>query len=495
MKFQFKTSSPEKLSVQTLVLGVFDQAPLSGASAICNKACGDILNTVIARGDLVQKPGETLLIPALPGIAADRVLLLSLGQMEQWNEQKCRTTLHALTRTLKKLPYGSVGLVLEDFIPAKSNLSWAAQNIGQIFVENTYQFTAPWHEEQAPTQGTSELIILSKSKTPAPLEKAVLRGQAIAEGINLTKNLGNLPGNICTPSYLARTAQKLGKAYKFKVETFNRDEIKKIGMDAFLSVARGTAEEPQFIVMQYNGAKAKDAPVVLVGKGITFDSGGISLKPGPEMDEMKFDMCGAASVLGCFKMLGELKPNINVIGLIPATENLPDGHASKPGDIVQSLSGQTIEILNTDAEGRLILCDVLTYAERFKPACVIDIATLTGACVIALGRIPSGLLANDETLAQALLNSSNATGDRAWQLPLWEEYQDLLKSNFADMANIGGRYGGAITAAAFLSRFTKAYPWAHLDIAGTAWISGDAKGATGRPVSLLSHFLLERANY
>ena len=318
-------------------------------------------------------------------------------------------------------------------------------------------------------------------------------GQAVATGMALAKDLGNLPGNLCTPTHLADTAVALGKQYAFDVEVLERADMEKLGMGSFLSVARGSHQPPKFIVMHYKAGKAKAKPVVLVGKGITFDTGGISLKPAAEMDEMKYDMCGAASVLGTFKAVAQMGLPINLVGLIPTTENMPGGGATKPGDVVTSMSGQTIEVLNTDAEGRLILCDALTYAERFKPECVIDIATLTGACVVALGKIPSGLLANDDDLAAEILKRGTESGDRAWQLPLWDEYQDLLKSNFADMGNIGGRYAGTITAACFLSRFTKAYKWAHLDIAGTAWVSGDAKGATGRPVPLLSEFLISRA--
>ena len=325
------------------------------------------------------------------------------------------------------------------------------------------------------------------------LDTAALQGHAIAAGMALAKDLGNLPGNICTPSHLAETAEALGKQYKFDVEVLERADMEKLGMGSFLSVARGSHQPPKFIVMNYKGGKAKARPIVLVGKGITFDTGGISLKPAAEMDEMKFDMCGAASVLGTFKAIAQMGLPINVVGLVPTTENMPGGGATKPGDVVTSMSGQTIEVLNTDAEGRLILCDALTYAERFKPECVIDIATLTGACVVALGKIPSGLLANDDELAAEILRRGTESGDRAWQLPLWDEYQELLKSNFADMGNIGGRYAGTITAACFLSRFAKAYKWAHLDIAGTAWVSGDAKGATGRPVPLLSSFLIGRA--
>jgi len=309
----------------------------------------------------------------------------------------------------------------------------------------------------------------------------------------LTKDLGNLAPNICTPAYLAKQAKDLAKSHKLKVTVLEEKDMEKLGMGSLLSVAQGSEQPAKLIVLEYQGLSKKDNPIVLVGKGVTFDTGGISLKPAAEMDEMKFDMSGAASVLGTLQAVAEMKLPVNVVGIIPATENMPSGKATKPGDVVTSLSGQTIEVLNTDAEGRLILCDALTYAERYNPKVVIDIATLTGACVIALGNFTTGLLSNDDKLAQALLAAGEHAGDRAWQLPLWDEYQDLLKSNFADIANIGGRAAGTITAACFLSRFTKKYRWAHLDIAGTAWKSGKEKGSTGRPVPLLTQFLIDQS--
>ena len=311
--------------------------------------------------------------------------------------------------------------------------------------------------------------------------------------MRLTKDLGNLPGNICTPSYLADEAKKLGKSHKLSVEVLERAAMEKLGMHSLLSVACGSRQPPKFIIIQHRGGSANVKPIVLVGKGITFDSGGISRSPGRKREERKYDRSGAAGVIGTLKAAAMRKLPLNITGVIPASENLPDGNASKPGDIVTSMSGQTIEILNTDAEGRLILCDALTYVERFDPACVVDVATLTGACVISLGHVASGLLANNDGLAGELLDAGQTAGDRAWQLPLWEDYQEQLHSNFADMANIGGRAAGSITAACFLARFTKKYAWAHLDIAGTAWRSGKEKGSTGRPVPLLVHFLLSRA--
>jgi len=336
-------------------------------------------------------------------------------------------------------------------------------------------------------------LVASKSQATA-IANGLRQGQAIAAGVGMAREFANRPGNHATPSYLASEAKKLGKQYGFKVEVFDRKQIKNIGMGSFLAVAQGSDEPPRFIVMQYHGSAKTKAPIVLVGKGITFDSGGISLKPGAEMDEMKFDMGGAASVLGTMRAIGEMRPRVNVVALIPSCENMPGGRSVKPGDVVTSLSGQTIEILNTDAEGRLILCDALTYAERFKPAAVVDIATLTGACVIALGHHNSGLFSNDDALAGELLAASRSALDPAWRMPLDEEYDEGLKSHFADMANIGSRAGGAITAAKFLQRYAAKYPWAHLDVAGTAWKSGAAKGATGRPVALLTHFVLARGD-
>ena len=329
--------------------------------------------------------------------------------------------------------------------------------------------------------------------TSRAVQRGLARGQAVANGVELARECANRPANHCTPSYLADQAKKLAKDHDLKLEVLDRKAVEKLGMGSFLAVAQGSEEPLRFIVARYDGAPKTQAPVVLVGKGITFDTGGISIKPAADMDEMKYDMGGAASVLGTLRAIAELKPKLNLVCIIPTCENMPSGRAVKPGDVVTSLSGQTIEILNTDAEGRLILCDALTYAERFKPAVVVDVATLTGACVIALGNHNSGLFTADDALAEQLLAASRESLDPAWRMPLDEEYDEALKSNFADMGNVGGRAGGAITAAMFLRRFTGKYRWAHLDIAGTAWKSGAAKGSTGRPVPLLTHFVLSQA--
>jgi leucyl aminopeptidase len=338
-----------------------------------------------------------------------------------------------------------------------------------------------------------KLAVGLTKKPAAAVGRALECGAALAGGMSLAKDLGNLPSNICTPSYLAKQAEELAREYKLKCQVFEEKDMQKLGMGALLAVTKGSREPAKLVVLQYQGASKKDRPVVLVGKGITFDTGGISLKPSAEMDEMKYDMSGAGSVLGTIKAVAEMRLAINVVGIIPTCENMPGGNATKPGDVVTSMSGQTIEILNTDAEGRLILCDALTYAERFDPAAVVDIATLTGACVIALGHVATGLYANDDQLAEELLSAGKVAWDRAWQMPLWDDYQEQIKSPFADMANIGGRPAGSVTAACFLARYAKKYKWAHLDIAGTAWRSGKDKGSTARPVPLLTAFLMGRA--
>jgi leucyl aminopeptidase len=495
VEFTIKTGAPEKLKTGCIVVGVMDGKALTPAAASLDKAAQGVIGAVLERGDLDSKAGTTLMLHALPGLPCPRVLLVSMGKSGELSEKAYRDAVAAAAKVLAAGRTEDAGFCLADVeVPGRST-AWAVQVAARSLADATYRFQAPKSAKDNGDKpaGASKITLLTRHKVSARLEAAIQRGQAVAEGMALAKDLGNLPANVCTPGYLADTARKLAKEFKLKVEVLEREDVAKLGMGSFLSVAQGAHEPPKFIVVQYKGGKAKEAPVVLVGKGITFDTGGISIKPSAEMDEMKYDMCGAASVLGTLKAVARMGLPLNVVGIVPATENMPGGGATRPGDVVTSMSGQTIEVLNTDAEGRLVLCDALTYAERFKPACVIDIATLTGACVVALGKIPSGLLANDDALAAELVARGNDAGDRVWQLPLWEEYQDLLKSNFADMANIGGRYAGTITAACFLARYTKAYKWAHLDIAGTAWVSGDAKGATGRPVPLLAEFLIARS--
>jgi leucyl aminopeptidase len=493
MEFSIKSGSPEKQRSACVVVGVFEPRKLTLPGEILNKASNQYISDLLRRGDLEGKPGTTLLLHNVPGTLPDRILLVGLGKEKEFREKEFRTAVATAVRTLNEIGAFDATLTLTELAVKKRDLPWRIRQTVLIVAETLYrfdQFKSTKNEVRRPLR---KLTLAVESRTDlTAAETALAQGQAIAAGMNLTKDLGNLPGNICTPSYLAEQATTLGKESRLEIEVLERQDMERLGMGALLSVARGSHQPPKLITLKHNGGKADDKPVVLVGKGITFDTGGISLKPGPEMDEMKYDMCGAASVLGVMKAIDRMDLPLNVIGIIPSTENMPGGNASRPGDIVTSMSGQTIEILNTDAEGRLILCDALTYAEQYNPAVVIDIATLTGACVIALGHVASGLLANDDTLARDLLHAGQDAYDRAWQLPLWEDYQEQLKSPFADMANIGGRAAGTITAACFLARYTKKYPWAHLDIAGTAWKSGDKKGATGRPVPLLTHYLLSR---
>ncbi|MPW17487.1 leucyl aminopeptidase [Paraburkholderia sp. CNPSo 3157] len=476
-----------------IVIGVFESQTLSGAALEIDAATKGLLTRIVKAGDMDGKIGSTVFLHEVQGIGASRVLLVGLGKQDAFTQKAYGDAVRAAWRAILGTKVAQVTFTLAQAPVKERSADWAVRAAILALRELTYKFT---HMKSKPDNGARALkrIVFSVDAADEKLAKvASKQGVALANGMDLTKDLGNLPGNVCTPTYLANAAKKLGKDWKLKVEVLGQKQLEALKMGSLLSVTKGSIEPPQFIVLQHQGGSAKAAPVVLVGKGITFDTGGISLKPGDSMDEMKYDMCGAGSVLGTMRAVAEMGLKLNVVGIIPTCENMPAGNATKPGDIVTSMKGLTIEVLNTDAEGRLILCDALTYAERFKPAAVIDIATLTGACIIALGHHNSGLFSKDDVLAGELLDASKEAGDPAWRLPLDDEYQEQLKSNFADIANIGGRPAGSVTAACFLSRFTDAYPWAHLDIAGTAWKSGAAKGATGRPVPLLSQFLIDRA--
>lgn len=451
-----------------------DQVLTSGQDPIAA-----LVRAAVQHGDFERKPGDVLSLYAHPGIKARHLVIVCVAAA---TPAHIRGAMLAAWGALKSAKIKRMGLHSAAELTPKM-LSVAASTLADA----TYSYTTTLSKPKA---RTLKQVVFSADVVTSELRGALAQAQALIVGVETAKEWANRPANHCTPVMLADAAKSIAKGPAFKCEVLGPKEVTKLGMGAFLAVARGSAEPLRFIVMRYNGAAATQAPVVLVGKGITFDTGGISIKPAPEMDEMKYDMCGAASVLGVFKALGELKPAINVVGLIPATENMPDGLAVKPGDVVTSMSGQTIEILNTDAEGRLVLCDALTYAERFKPQAVIDIATLTGACVIALGAVRSGLFSSNDALAQSLQTAGDACGDVCWRMPLDDDYAEGLKSRFADVANVAGRLAGSVTAAKFLQRFASRYPWAHLDIAGTAWRSGAAKGATGRPVALLMHYLL-----
>jgi leucyl aminopeptidase len=498
LELTVENSRPSTHKSDMMVVGVFADGTLTPAAEMINAASKGRLTALMKRGDLEDKPGSSLLLYDLPGTASQRVLLISLGARDKLDDKNFREALAGAAKALATSKAHVAAITLAENgieVPGRS-LAWRVQEAARILADGAYRFDAPTvktNRDQPP--GARTVALLTGGDVTPEIEAAARRGQAIADGMALTKDLGNLPANICTPAFLAEVAKEMGKEFHLDVDVLERADMAKLGMGSALSVGRGSEQPCKFIVVHYKGGDGNAKPVVLVGKGVTFDTGGISLKPGADLDMMKYDMCGAAAVLGALRTAAGLKLKTNLVGIVAAVENMPGGNASRPGDVVTSMSGQTIEILNTDAEGRLVLCDALTYAERFEPTCVIDVATLTGACVIALGNQTSGLYANDDKLGDELFDCGMATGDRAWRMPLWDEYQEQLKSNFADMSNLGGRPAGSVTAACFLSRFTKAYPWAHLDIAGTAYVGGDAKGATGRPVPLLSEFLLRRSSH
>ncbi len=494
MEFSIKSGSPEKQRSGCVVVGIYDARKLSPSALAIDGASRHYINEVLRRGDHDGKLGSTLLLHKVPHVSADRVLLVGLGRERDFGEAAYRSALAAAVRALRTTGASEATICLTELALKRRDTAWKVEHAVLAVSEGFYRFDRMKSKPPESKRALRKVTLhVSKRAEIAEGEVALARGQAIAEGMTLTKDLGNLPANICTPTYLAEQAVELGKRHGMKVEILEQKDLEKLGMGSFLAVARGSRQPPKLIVMEYHGAKRAAPPVALVGKGVTFDTGGISIKPAAEMDEMKFDMCGAASVFGTMKAIALMRLPLNVVGVVPATENMPDGNAVKPGDIVTTMSGQTVEILNTDAEGRLILCDALTYVEKYKPAVVVDIATLTGAMGIALGHVATGVFSNSDPLAREILAAGETSWDRAWHMPLWDDYQEGLKSNFADFPNIASRAGGSITAACFLSRFTKAYPWAHLDIAGTAWKSGAEKGATGRPVALLSHFLLKRA--
>src|SRR5688572_7439245 len=486
-----QSTTPATHEADAIVVGAFADGTLSNAAQAIDAASKGKLATLIERGDLAEKPGASIMLYDLPGVSAQRVLLVSLGPRASFGERAFRDALAGAADALLDGKAKNVAVALAVDVPGRS-LAWRLQLASRVLADGCYRFNAPKGNGEFDRGARKVELLIADELTPE-LSACAVRGTAIAEGMALARDLGNLPGNICTPSYLADTARAIGEKHNFKVDVLERADMEKLGMGSALSVGRASDEPCKFIVTHYKGGSNGAKPIVLVGKGVTFDTGGISLKPGADLDEMKFDMCGAATVLGAVKTAASLELPINLIGIVPAVENMPGGNATKPGDVVTSMSGQTIEILNTDAEGRLILCDALTYAERFDPDCVIDVATLTGACVIALGSVASGLYANDDDLGDELLDCGDETGDRAWRLPLWDDYFEQLQSNFADMSNLGGRPAGSVTAAVFLSRYARKYKWAHLDIAGTSSRSGKAKGSTGRPVPLLSEFLLRRS--
>lgn len=496
MELVVKSVAAASLKTATLVLPVGEGRKLGASAKAVDDAAKGALSAVLKRGDIAGKVGQTLLLQGIAGLKAERVLLVGTGKDESLGDRSWRKIANAILGALKGLNGADAVLALDDVAVASRDAHYGKiRLLAETLLDGEYVFDR-FKSQKAEPRALKKVTLLADKAGLADTERAVKHAVAITSGMHFTRDLGNLPPNLCHPTFLAEEAKNLGKAFKgLKVEVLDEKKIKDLGMGAFYAVGQGSDQPPRLIVMNYQGAKKSDKPFVLVGKGITFDTGGISLKPGAGMDEMKFDMCGAASVFGTLRAVLELQLPINLVCLLACAENMPSGGATRPGDIVTTMSGQTVEILNTDAEGRLVLCDTLTYAERFKPQAVIDIATLTGACIVALGSHTSGLMGNSEALVEQLLDAGKRADDRAWQLPLFDEYQEQLDSPFADIANIGGPKAGTITAGCFLSRFAKAYDWAHLDIAGTAWISGGKdKGATGRPVPLLTQYLLDRAN-
>jgi len=492
VEFSIKQSSSEKQRSGCVVVGVYEGGKLSPAAQALDKAAAHRLSDLIARGDMDGKTGSALMLHNVANIAAERVLLVGLGKAAEFAARQFLDALRAAFGALQKTASKDAALYLSDLAVKDRDEAWRIKQTVLIAAESGYRCDQ-LKSKPAAAPALRKIMLGCAAKPDAAAQQALEQAAATARGMKLAKDLGNLPGNICTPAYLADQARSIAKKHRLKATVLEEKDMQKLGMHSLLSVTRGSRQPAKLITLEYHGGDKKQKPIVLVGKGLTFDTGGISLKPGAEMDEMKYDMCGAASVLGTMQAIAEMGLKLNVVAVIPSCENMPDGAASKPGDIVTSMSGQTIEILNTDAEGRLILCDALTYSARFKPDTVVDIATLTGACVIALGHVATGLYSNEDKLAKELLGAGDYAHDRAWHMPLWDDYQQQLDSNFADMQNIGGRAGGSITAACFLSRFTKDYRWAHLDIAGTAWKSGKDKGATGRPVPLLTQYLINRS--
>jgi leucyl aminopeptidase len=496
MDFTVNKIAVDKQRATCIVAGVYESRRLSPSAEAINDASGGELARLVRSFEIKGSTGDTLLLNTLPGVSAKRVLLVGCGKHTAMPPSQYRRVLSAAMQALSDCGVKDAAICLAELDVDKQDLYWKIRQIVESARDTVYRFDQL--KSEASTVKTPALrnvvCAISSQRDKRRGEEAVRDGVGISDGVDLARDLGNLPGNICTPTYLAERARQLGRSHKsVKVRVLGEAEMKRLGMGTLLSVSRGSREPAKLITLEYSGSRAKKRPAVLIGKGVTFDSGGISIKPAAQMDEMKFDMCGAASVLGAVKTAASLALPINLIGIVAATENLPGSAASKPGDIYTSMSGQTVEVLNTDAEGRLVLCDALTYASRFKPDVVVDIATLTGACVVALGAEAAGLFSNNDQLAESLLAAGEFSYDRAWRMPLWEEYAEALKSNFADVANVGGREGGAITAASFLSRFAADYRWAHLDIAGVAWLGGKKKGATGRPVRLLTQFLLDRA--
>ncbi|MCP3699479.1 MAG: leucyl aminopeptidase [Aliivibrio sp.] len=496
MEFSVKSGSPEKQRSACIVVGVFEPRRLSPIAEQLDKISGGYISSLLRRGDLEGKPGQMLLLHQVPNILSERVLLVGCGKERELGERQYKDIIKKTISTLNETGSMEAVCFLTELHVKGRDTYWKVRQAVESTKDSLYTFNQFKSNKPETRRPLRKLVFNVPTRRELNLgEKAINHGLSIASGVKASKDLGNMPPNVANPAYLASQARRLADDYEtVTTKVIGEEEMKKLGMTSYLAVGQGSHNESMMSIMEYKGHSDPTAkPIVLIGKGLTFDSGGISIKPSDGMDEMKYDMCGAASVFGAMKALAQLNLPLNVVGILAGCENMPSSNSYRPGDILTTMSGQTVEVLNTDAEGRLVLCDALTYVERYDPECVVDVATLTGACVVALGHHINGLIANHNPLAHELINASEQSGDRAWRLPMSEEYNEQLNSPFADMANIGGKAAGTITAGCFLARFAKKYHWAHIDSAGTAWVSGANKGSTGRPVSLLVQFLLNRS--
>ena len=497
VKYTVNAINPTTIKTKCLVIVIENRKKFSPLLTDIDNATENSISQLQKQGSLDSESGKTILLHNPKGLEAETLLLVTIDETSSLDNQSCRNLCDRISSELKRQQIYEAAFCLpfieNSNVSIESNSRHLLESIGDRNYKYLHRPISAKHKTTKAKEFSATIIVQNDAEI-ALAEQGASQGLAISNGKELARNLGNMPGNVCTPTHLAEQAQALGKSHNINITILDEDEMEKLGMGSLLSVSRGSRQPAKLIVFEYQGAKdKKQAPHALVGKGLTFDAGGISIKPSAKMDEMKYDMCGAASVFGAMQAVAELKLPINVVGVVPSSENLPDGDANKPGDVVTSMSGLTIEILNTDAEGRLILCDALTYTEKFQPETVIDIATLTGACVVALGHHTSGVMGNNQQLVDNIINAGETSLDRAWQLPLFEPYHKQIKSNFADLANIGGPAAGTITAGCFLSKFTESFKWAHLDIAGTAWQGGAAKGATGRAVPILTQYLIDQS--
>jgi leucyl aminopeptidase len=495
MNFSISSEVPELKKGRCLLMGVFRDVAVPNDNPCLPKKAKQLLNTAASEAGFNGDVGKSIAVHSAPETQGCLIILFGLGRQDEVSKKSYIAAVKHAIDSIQDIRSKEIHCILPKLNIPNAREGWKIRQLALLLKLKSYRFEMGKNVQSKTYPAHNKKLVLWVANQAAREEARNINvGDAIGEGCNLARDLGNLPPNVCTPTYLADTAIDIGRKFKFRTRVFTEGQLKNLGMDALLAVSKGSAQPARFIEMIYTGTSKNKRPIILIGKGVTFDSGGISIKPSSGMDEMKYDMSGAGSVLGTLLTISKLKLPVNVVGLIPAVENMPGGKATRPGDIVRTKSGQTVEILNTDAEGRLILCDALTYAEKFNPSAVIDIATLTGACVVALGKIATGLFSNSDELAAELSDAGENSWDKVWRMPVWDEYQQQLKSNFADMANIGGREAGSVTAACFLSRFATKFPWAHLDIAGTAWNSGANKGSTGRPVPLLCDFILSRCS-